>query len=835
MSDDNEEVFDNAKVPESDGSDYTGDSIRIFEGVAGIRKRPSMYIGDVGPAGLHHLIYEVIDNCIDEAMAGHCSSISVKLNLDGSVTIGDDGRGIPVDLHQGRNVSALQVVLTEIHSGGKFDKKSYKVSGGLHGVGITAVNALSEWLRAEVRRGGRKYLIECQRGTPSGPVREIGEAKTTGTRITFKPDAEIFTDTKFKMSILESRLRDLAYLNPRLRIRLADEETDVKHEFHSERGIVEFVEHVNRADTALHEVIGIHGEREVPVDDEVGVVGVDIAFQYTTGYSESLLAYVNNINTIDGGTHVSGFRNALTRTLNNYGRSNNLFKGDKTPTGEDFREGLTAVLNIKLPNPQFGGQTKTKLGNSEVEGIVQGVFGEHLTTYLEENPKVAKRLIDKGLLAADAREASRKAREMARQRKGALISGGLPGKLFDCIEKDATKCELFLVEGDSAGGTAVSGRDRFIQAVLPLKGKILNVEKARIDRVLANDEVINIIQAVGVGVGAEVDLEKRNYERIVIMTDADVDGSHIRTLLLTFFYRQMPDLVTAGHVHIAQPPLYLVQRKKQSKYVQTEEEMNQELLRLGMQGAVLEFTAGEKIEADRLGALVEIMAGLDDALHTLERRGFNLAEFFERRDAKSGLLPQFEVRMAQETRWFHSDDELDEFLIAERAKVGNDDVDSEGEQTNGDEETIGAQIVELHEVRAVNRSLAALEEFRLAVVDLLPVALRPGEESKPRYTLIHDDGSSAPLETLRELVEGLRKHGRKGLQIKRFKGLGEMNDEELWNTTMDPTRRVMVRVTVENAASADEMFRVLMGEHVEPRREFIERHALEVRNLDYHA
>ncbi|MFO0946937.1 MAG: DNA gyrase subunit B [Planctomycetota bacterium] len=658
----------------STAGNYAGDSIRVLEGVDGIRKRPAMYIGDVGVRGLHHLIYEVVDNSIDEAMAGYCKNISVRLNLDGSASITDDGRGIPVDIHREKKVSALQVVLTEIHAGGKFDKKSYKVSGGLHGVGITAVNGLSEWLQAEVRREGKRYVFECRRGVPVGEVREAGEAKTTGTKITFKPDATIFNETKFKASILESRLRDLAYLNPGIHIHFVDEETKEEHEFYSTQGLADFVAYLNKGETPLHEeIVSFKGSKEVPVDDEMGVVEVEVALQYNAGYSENVLSYCNNINTIDGGTHLSGFRNALTRTLNTYGKSNNLFKSaDKTPTGEDFREGLTAVINVRVPNPQFGGQTKTKLGNADVEGIVQNICNEQFATFLEENPKTARKLIDKGLLAAEAREASRKAREMARQRKGALLSDSLPGKLFDCIEKDATKCELFLVEGDSAGGTAVSGRNRFIQAVLPLKGKILNVEKARLDRVLSNDEIVNIIKAIGVGVGNEVDLERRNYEKVVIMTDADVDGSHIRTLLLTFFYRQMNELVRNGHVYIAQPPLYLVTRKKSSRYVQTDEELRQELLRLGMDGAALRLASGEKIEGEQLASLVSVLAGLETLLVIIERRGLNLRDSLVKRNPETKLLPIYEVRTQSAEHWFYTTEELDEFLDKQGATEGTD-------------------------------------------------------------------------------------------------------------------------------------------------------------------
>lgn len=827
-------------------SDYGGENIRVLEGIEGVRMRPSMYIGNVGLQGLHHLVYELVDNSIDEAMAGYCKTIAVTIHLDGSVTVNDDGRGIPVDLHQEKGVSALEVVLTELHAGGKFDKRSYKVSGGLHGVGLTAVNALSEWLHAEVRRGGKRYALECQQGIVTQPTHPVGDATTTGTKMTFKPDSQIFPDTKFRLSMLEGRLRDLAFLNPGVRIKLFDEESGSEQEFLSEKGLVDFVAYLSREETVLHpEIVTFKGSKEVPVDEEtMGIVEVDLAFQYNAGYSENVLSYCNNINTIDGGTHLTGFRNALTRTLNNYGKNNNLFKStEKTPTGDDFREGLTAVIAVKVPNPQFGGQTKTKLGNPEVEGIVAAVCNEQLSNFLEENPKVARKFIDKGILAAEAREASRKAREMARQRKGALLSNDLPGKLFDCIEKDATRCELFLVEGNSAGGTAVNGRDRNIQAVLPLKGKILNVEKARLDRVLGSEEILNIIKAVGVGVGNEIDLEKRNYEKVVIMTDADVDGSHIRTLLLTFFYRQMPDLVRGGHIYVAQPPLYLVTRRGKSRYVRNEEEMRQELSRTGVEGSALELADGRRVEGEALGALIDALSFVENSLLTLERRGLTLQSFFEKRHPTTKSLPISQVRSASEEHWFYTSDELDHFLEEERRRrhLNTPDVGSSADvpltETKAEETTPAPalQVLELHEVRTLNHYFEIVERYGLGQSDLLPVSLLPGEEPKPRYYLVSGADQREPLNTLRDLVGAIKTNALKKVTVKRFKGLGEMNDEELWMTTMDPSQRTLMRVTVENAAGADEMFRVLMGEHVEPRRAFIERHALEVRNLDYHA
>lgn len=802
---------------------YRGDSIQVLEGVDGIRKRPAMYIGDTHLTGLHHLIYEVVDNSIDEAMAGYCSTIRVKLNLDGSVTISDDGRGIPCDVHSEKKVSALQVVLTEIHAGGKFDKKSYKVSGGLHGVGITAVNALSEWLQAEVSRDGKKFFFECHRGVPTGPVREVGESKTTGTKITFKPDGTIFADTKFRFATLENRLRDLSYLNPGIRIQLEDEQSGSTEEFFNEKGLQDFIKHLQGSAQPLHEeVITVSGSRDIPLDGDTAAVVVEIALQYNLEYSETVLAFVNNINTVEGGTHVSGFRNALTRTLNSYGKKNNLFKGDKSLSGEDVREGLTAVISIKHPNPEFGGQTKSRLGNSEVEGIVTSLVNEKFEEFLEENPKIAKKIIEKGILAAEAREASRKAREMARQRKGALTGDGLPGKLFDCIEKDATKCELFLVEGQSAGGTAVEGRNRNFQAILPLRGKIINAEKARLDRVLANEEVITMIKAIGVGVGSDVDLERRNYERVVIMTDADIDGLHIRTLLITFFYRQMPALVHGGHVYAAQPPLYQVSKGKNSRYVQEEEEIQEEFLRIGLENAALEREGGARTEGEDLSSLVRQLALLDDALATVERRGFRLEDFLSLQDKQTNLLPMFLARTNEVDHWFDSIEKVEAFLKEKAPPAG--------------EEPGGRDVVvtELHEVKTINRMLKE-SAGKIETADLVPVPLRPGEEPKPRYFYVDPKENKHPLETLRDLVKAVRNTGKKQIEVRRFKGLGEMNAEQLWETTMDPSRRTMLRVTVEDAAAADEMFRVLMGDEVEPRREFIERHALEVRNLDYHA
>src|SRR4051812_33263127 len=600
---------------------YTGANIRVLEGIDAVRKRPGMYIGDTTTRGLHHLVYEVVDNSIDEAMAGYCRNIHVTLHADGSVSVVDDGRGIPVDTHAESGKSALEIVLTKVHAGGKFDHDTYKVSGGLHGVGVTVVNALSEWLEAEVRRDGQVWQQDYRQGKPEGPVRALGPAKATGTTIRFLPDIAIFPKIEFDYDTLEKRLRELSYLNKRVRIRLTDERGDEPRdaEFYSSEGLSEFVTYLNRAQTALHTPVVFLGH------DEERAVEVEVALQYNDSISEMVVSYCNNINTIEGGTHLTGFRAALTRTLNQYARSAAPAKSkDLTITGEDFKEGLTAIISVRVPDPQFEGQTKTKLGNGEVEGIVTRIVNEKLAEYLETTPAAAKKIVAKAQLAAEAREAARKARELVRNRKGVLSGGGLPGKLMDCTTHDQDSSELFLVEGDSAGGTAEGGRDRLYQAILPLRGKILNVERARLDRVLNNEEVRNIITAVGNGIGGEEDPGKRRYGKVVMMSDADVDGSHIRTLLMTFFYRQMPRLVAEGHLYVAQPPLYMVAHKKDRRYVQTEAEMQAILIQTGLTHARL-LPAGVADEAaavvgDRLRALVEIVTGLDQALRAFGRR-----------------------------------------------------------------------------------------------------------------------------------------------------------------------------------------------------------------------
>ena len=818
---------------------YTADDLKHLSDLEHVRERPSMYIADTGVRGLHHLVYEVVDNSIDEAMAGYATEISVTINNDGSVTVEDNGRGIPVEVHPQLGFSTLQGVMTVLKFGGKFDKRAYQTSGGLHGVGVTVVNFLSEWCEVEVRRDGHVYQQEYERGVPTAEVRRIGRSDRRGTKTTFKPDPEIFPNTNFQYGILQRRLQELAFLNRGVKIIFKDARTGQEELFCYQRGVIEFVEHLNRASQPIHpEVIYMQGEQEVEVQDSKGVVGWEIAMQYTAEYTDTLLSYVNNIATTEGGTHVSGFRAALTRTINAYGRKEGFYK-DLVPTGEDLREGLTVVISLRVPEPQFEGQTKTKLGNSEIEGIINSAVGDFLAKYLEENPRTAKVIVEKGLLAAEARETARKARQLVRERKGVLSSGSLPGKLRDCTSREVDRCELYLVEGDSAGGSAEGGRIRQFQAILPLRGKIINAYKSREHKVLDNEEVRSIIAAMGCGVGEEMDLEKRRYGKVIIMTDADVDGSHIRTLLLTLFYRQMYPLVKAGYVYVAQPPLFRVRHRKDVYYVQTEEEMKAQLLEAGMKDAVFEPGDGRMISGAEMERLCRTLAALEDSLVALERRGINLRAHAQRRDPATGRLPVYHVFLGNEEFWFPTREALDAFVARQERETGEelDLADEEnggtGEPADHAEKDQTAQsrlhIVELHEVRSINNQLSALREMGFEIDALLPVE-RTGIEA-PRYILRRGD-ATVPLTDLRGLLAAVRSAGEKGLQITRFKGLGEMNADELRETTLNPARRTLLQVKLDDAAAADDMFRVLMSDKVEPRRDFIQKHALEVRSLD---
>jgi DNA gyrase subunit B len=793
---------------------YTAGDIQMLKNADHIRQAPTMYIGSSHEAGMHHLFYEIIHNSVDEAMAGYAKNIHVTINVDGSITVEDDGRGIPVEEHPVYKRPTLELVLCEVGTGGKFRKDAYKISGGLHGMGIKAVNALSEWTTVEVARNGFIWQQDYERGVPVSPVRQIGKTNRHGTKTTFRPDTDprFFGNIEFNYDTIENRLRELAYLTPGLAIKLTDERTGKEESFLFKGGIREFVEHINRSDDALHPTIQFKDERDG--------IRVDVAFQYIASDLEQIRGFSNNIYNPGGGVHVSGLRAALTRTINTYGGKANLIKENLTLIGEDFREGLTSVISIWSPDPTYNNQAKERLETpKEIEGIVSSVVSEHLGRFLEENPTIAKKIVQKVVLAAEAREAAAKARKALKDRKNILSGGGLPGKLMDCTSKNRDECELFLVEGDSAGGSADGGRERLFQAILPLRGKILNVEKARLEKMLDNQEICNIISAIGTDIAEAEDVTKRNYDKIILLTDADVDGSHIRTLLLTFLYRQMPKLVADGHVYLAQPPLYRVIQRKTVRYVQTADILHRDLMQRGLQGTRLQIVAEDKIiEGERLQQLVEAVALLEHSLIILDRRGLGLALLLSH--AKNGQLPSHRVHVDHAEHWFMNADEVTAFCQSHQAKAG-----TEG---NGKD---AVQVLELHEVKAINRGLEKLREVGLEAESLLPPKPVAGREPAPRFFLDHD-GSKKPLLYLRELATEIRHLGEKGMTITRFKGLGEMNPDELWDTTLDPTRRVLLKVRLEDAFKADELFRILMGEKVEPRREFIEKHALEVRNLD---
>ncbi len=796
---------------------YDSSSIKVLEGLEAVRLRPSMYIGSTGEAGLHHLVYEVVDNSVDEALAGHADHIDVTIHIDNSVTVVDNGRGIPVDMHEGEGVSAAQVVLTKLHAGGKFDSNSYKVSGGLHGVGVSCVNALSDPFQLEIWRDGFTWEQEYSRGVPKAPLERTGKAgKRTGTKITFKPDTTIMDASVFNYDTLSQRLRELAFLNKGLTIVLTDEREDpVKcHDFHYSGGIAEFIRHLNRGKSVLHEKpISFEGERELP---NGGILAMEVALQYNDSYSENLFSFANNINTVDGGSHLSGFRSALTRTINAAGQAAGLFKDVKENlSGDDVREGLTAVVSVKLPQPQFEGQTKGKL-NSDIQGYVVTFVNDKLSEHFDKNPAVMKKIVSKAIDAARAREAARKARDLTR-RKGALDSSGLPGKLSDCQEKDPARCEVYLVEGESAGGTAKAGRDRRYQAILPLKGKILNVEKARYDKMLGHEEIRAMITAIGTGIGKDdFNVAKLRYHKIIIMTDADVDGSHIRTLLLTFFFRHMQELITRGHIFVAQPPLYRIKKGKSEKYIKDDKEFTAEILRRATENLYVEY--GEK-EVTRLeaGELRKFLLTLDDfqgVFRQAERR---------MRDGRVVEVLSNPMLTIDAKADFSEKQNVEPVYDALKA-IGMD------AQLKFDE-THSTWSVTYHDSTSAERvigvELAATPEFRKLRVICKQIA----KHNQPPFTVVKDSNREV-LANWRDLLAHVKSEGMRDAQVQRYKGLGEMNAEQLWETTMNADKRTLLQVRLEDVVQCEEIFSTLMGENVESRRKFIEDNALDVRNLD---
>jgi len=805
---------------------YDASNIQVLEGLEAVRKRPAMYIGTTGLPGLHHLVYEVVDNSIDEVLSGACTSIDVVIHIDGSVSVLDDGRGIPVAPHpKFPDKSALEVVMTVLHAGGKFDHDSYKVSGGLHGVGVSVVNALSAWLSVEVYRDGQAHTQRYERGVPVGPMQVLGAADGRGTKVTFLPDPTVFASTDFSFETLSNRFRELAFLNAGTRITIMDERVDKEHTFNYEGGIVAFVKYLNASRNTLHpDPIYFSREKDGTI--------VECALQYNDSYNEQIFTFVNNINTIEGGTHLTGFRSALTRVVNDFiKRKEMLKKRDLSIGGDDAREGLSCVLSVKAQNPQFEGQTKTKLGNSEIEGIVKSLTGESLASFFEEHPVVVNKIIDKVVTAAEAREAARKARELTR-RKGALDTASLPGKLADCSERSPERSELFLVEGDSAGGSAKQGRNREIQAILPLKGKIINVEKARLAKILSNDEIRTMITAIGTGVGEEdFSLAKARYHKIVIMTDADVDGAHIRTLLLTFFYRQMRELITAGYVYIAQPPLYRVVRNKKEMYIDSEDALNTYLLGQGV-------NAIESIDAAHHGGsrrpldyknLRDILAWLVETevlLKKLAKKKLSWQDY--QAIKKEGALPLYRVeREYAAPLYIYSDKEWKEFKVtylAEKRDAGS----PEASQLNLEiiDEELGPEVKDLWELPKLD---ALVKKLYTAGLDM--ALFETDDRSKPVYVL-NADSDPHEIFDFNQLLETIKSLGMKGALVQRYKGLGEMNPEQLWETTMDPDRRKLLQVKLEDAVEAERIFTTLMGDNVESRRNFILTHALEVQNLD---
>ena len=788
---------------------YSASNITVLKGIEAVRRRPAMYIGDTASRGLHHLVYEVVDNSIDEALAGFCDHVKVTIHENNSITVVDNGRGIPVDYHAKEKKSALEVVMTVLHAGGKFDKNSYKISGGLHGVGVSCVNALSEWLEVEVQRGGKIYRQRYQKGVAKTKVEVAGKTSKTGTKVTFMPDEEIFKDRSYVYDILSNRLRELAFLNKGIKIELLDERSEKTDVYKYDGGLISFVKFLNQNKKTI-------GNKIVYFEKEKDLFKCELALQYNDSYSESIFTFANNINTIEGGTHLSGFRSALTRTVNYYARANKLFKDkDENLTGEDLREGLTAVLSVHLAEPQFEGQTKTKLGNRDIQGLVESVVNEGLSTFFEENPSVIRAMVQKAIIAAQARNAARRARELTR-RKGILDGGSLPGKLADCSEKDPNLCEIYLVEGDSAGGSAKQGRDRRFQAILPLKGKILNVEKARIDKMLQNEEISTIISALGTGIGAEdFDIEKSRYKKIIIMTDADIDGSHIRTLLLTFFYRHMHELIKEGYVYIAKPPLYKVKKGKTEKYIEDDKELNIFLLELATDSGNLTYAKNKKTFTKKeFLNLMEALLELNNSLTHTQRRGIDVEKLLDH-IKKEKEVPLYAVKNKEELHFFANDNKLAKFMARQQKE------DDKG-LTDRDEEM---EVIEIFDAGNIEKTLKKLKKYDLDIEQFFTPAPKP-------IFKFEVNGQSEELFSLKETITCVQDSGRKGLMIQRYKGLGEMNPEQLWETTMDPEKRSLIKITLNDAVEADKIFTILMGNSVEARKEFIFQHAKEAGDLD---
>jgi DNA gyrase subunit B len=790
---------------------YTAEQIKVLEGLSAVRKRPSMYIGNTGVEGLHHLVHELVDNSIDEALAGHCDKIEVIIHIDQSVTVRDNGRGIPVDLHEKENRPAVEVVMTKLHAGGKFDNRSYKISGGLHGVGLSVVNALSEYIDLEIRREGKIYHQVYERGEVKTNLEVTGKTKHTGTQVRFKADEEIFETVQFSFDLLSQRLRELAFLNKGLSISIEDERYGKRHDFFYKGGILSFIEFLNKNKNCIH-------PKPVYIQGVKNGIDVEIAFQYNDGYAENLFSFANNINTHEGGTHLVGFKAALTRTINQYATSANLLKGVKENiTGDDTREGLAGVISVKIPEPQFEGQTKTKLGNSEVKGLVEALVNEKLGNFFEENPSMAKKIMTKVIDSARAREAARRARELSRQ-KGALEANSLPGKLADCQEKDPQRSEIFIVEGDSAGGSAKQGRDRATQAILPIKGKILNVEKARFDKMLANEEIRILISALGAGIGKDdYDIHRIRYHRIIIMSDADVDGSHIRTLLLTFFYRQMPEVIEKGYLYIAQPPLFKVMEGKSEIYIKNEGEFNRYLMNraIAKSEVTIEKTK-KKLPEKKLASLLEKIYLLNDLSQRLQKKGTprSLLNVLLDQDIRSKAIFEEKGKITE--------------LQKRLRKLGFEVFDLYRDEEYN---LYGFEVQEMNGGKnlrcRVQWDLIASVEYR----NLFQAYQEIQETSPPPYTLL-EKGRQVTIERMEDLLESLSHLGREGLSIQRYKGLGEMNPEQLWETTMNPEKRTLLKVKVEDAIEADETFSILMGDEVEQRRRFIEENALYVQRLD---